>query len=161
MKSRTGTAASGPFGIHKDRVALPFCHSTLKAEKPKVFGYPLELNTLGDHIRAARLDRGLFQKDVAELVGVCTDTVTNWEKNRSNPDLRARPNVIDFLGYDPRLSDQSMATQLTSLPRARGLSQKELAKIMQIDPSTLSKWEQGKRTLQGVLLEKIRRLIDG
>ena len=83
-------------------VALPFCRSTLKAEKPEVFGYPPELNTLGDHIRARRLERGLFQKDVAKLVGVCTDTVTNGEKNRSSPDLRALPGVVEFLGYDPR-----------------------------------------------------------
>ena len=57
-------------------VAGTIRHSVLKAEKAKVFGYPPELNTLGDHVRAARLDRGLFQKDVAKLVGVCTNTVT-------------------------------------------------------------------------------------
>ena len=44
----------------------------------------------------------MFQKDVAKAVGVCTDTVTNWEKNRSDPDLRSVPQVLDFLGYDPR-----------------------------------------------------------
>ena len=102
----------------------------------------------------------MFQKDVAKLLGVCTDTVTNWEKNRSKPDLRALPNVIKFLGYDPRSADQSMASQLTSLRRARGLSQKELAKIMQIDPSTLSRWEQGKRTPQGLYLQQVRLILD-
>ena len=80
---------------------MPFCHSTLKAEKPKIFGYPPELNTIGEHIRAHRLDLGLFQKEVAELTGVCTNTVTNWEKNRSDPDLGARPRVLKLLGYDP------------------------------------------------------------
>ena len=49
----------------------------------------------------------MFQKDVAELVGVCTDTVRNWEKNRSNPDLRALARVLEFLGYDPRLENES------------------------------------------------------
>jgi transcriptional regulator with XRE-family HTH domain len=141
-------------------VSLPFCHSTLKAKKPKVFGYPSELNTLGDHIRAWRMDRGLFQRDVARLVDVTTDTVRNWEKNRSNPDLRALPGVLEFLGYDPLETGQSIAKQLTAVRRARGLSQKEHARILKVDPNTLSRWEQVKRTPQGVLLEKIRHLID-
>ena len=67
-----------------------FCRSMLKADKPKVFAYAPELKTLGDHVRARRLDLGLFQKDVAELVGVSTDTVTNWEKNRSEPERASK-----------------------------------------------------------------------
>ena len=141
-------------------VSLPFCHSTLKAERPKVFGYPFELKTLGDHVRARRLERGLFQKDVAKLVGVCTDTVTNWEKNRSNPDLRALPGVVEFLGYDPRPADQFVANQLTHARQARGLTQRELAQILRVDPSTLSKWELGIREPQGQYFQWIRLSLD-
>ena len=130
------------------------------AEKPKVFGYPHELETLGDHIRAARLDRDLFQKDVARLIGVTTDTVTNWEKGRSNPDLKQIPRVLEFLGYDPRPKDDSIASQLTRARQARGLSQKELARILKVDPSTLSKWEQGKRTQEGQYIEAVKRFLN-
>ncbi|MCZ6704988.1 MAG: helix-turn-helix transcriptional regulator [Bacteroidetes bacterium] len=160
MKSRTGIAASGPFGCHKDRVALPFCHSTLKAEKPKVFRYPPELNTLGDHIRARRLERGLFQKDVAQLVGVCTETVTNWEKNRSSPDLRVLPKVLEYLGYDPRMADESIGGRLVRSRQARGLSQRGVAHILGVDPSTLSKWELGTREPQGRYLQRVRLFLD-
>ena len=141
-------------------VALPFCHSTLKAEKPNVFGYPAELNTLGDHIRAARLDRGLFQKDVARLVGVSTYTVTNWEKNRSDPDLRALPAVLDFLGYDTRKVDESIGERIVQARQSRGLSQRELAQILSVDPSTLSKWELGTREPQGFYLHRVKRFLD-
>lgn len=38
-------------------LALPFCHFTLRAERPKPnwWLYPKELNTLGDHIKKKRL----------------------------------------------------------------------------------------------------------
>ena len=113
-----------------------------------------------DNIRARRLERGLFQKEVAKLVNVCTDTVTNWEKNRSNPDLRTVPKVLDFLGYDPRPSDLSVAGELTRARQARGLSQRELARILRVDPSTLSKWELGIREPEGLYLQRVRLFLD-
>ena len=57
----------------------------LVSKKPPSAMYPKELNTLGDHIRARRLNLGLLQKDVAEIIGVTTDTITNWDKNRLDP----------------------------------------------------------------------------
>jgi len=101
----------------------------------------------------------LFQKDVAQLVGVCTDTVTNWEKNRSNPNLRVLPRVLEFLGYDPRETGESVADQLIRLRRSRGLSQRELAQIVRVDPSTLSKWELGIREPEGLYLQRVRLFL--
>lgn len=74
----------------------------LSVAKPKVSAYPTELKTIGDHVRARRLDLGLYQQDVAKRIGVSTDTVTNWEKNRATPTPRTWPDIIEFLGYDPR-----------------------------------------------------------
>lgn len=80
---------------------LPFCQLTLRATKPRPSAYPASLSTIGDHIRTKRVDLGLRQCDVAEVVGVTTSTVTNWESNRTSPDLRAVPKVIEFLSYEP------------------------------------------------------------
>jgi len=63
--------------------------------------YPKELNTLRDHIKAKRIDLGLFQKEVTKTIGVTTDTITNWEKNRNQPMYRHYPRIIEFLGYCP------------------------------------------------------------
>ena len=82
-------------------VALPFAHLTLKTPKPRNPAYPEHINTLGDHIRAPRLDLGMHPKDVAALVNATTSTVTNWEKGRSNPRLYLVPWVSTFLGYNP------------------------------------------------------------
>ena len=91
-----------------------------------ISGYPSKLNTLGDHVRTRRLERGLFQSDVTQIVGVCTNTATNWEKNRSSPELGAIPRVLKFLGYDPRQTDESIGGQLVCARLALGPSQREL-----------------------------------
>ena len=42
---------------------------------------------IGQKLRQARLDSGLTQEAVAERVGVSRQTVSNWENNRSYPDI--------------------------------------------------------------------------
>jgi DNA-binding XRE family transcriptional regulator len=42
-------------------------------------GYPVELRSIGDHIRKRRLDLGLLQIEVAAQIGVTENTVLNWE----------------------------------------------------------------------------------
>ena len=81
--------------------ALPFCHLTLKAERPKPETYPDELITYGDHIRARRLDAGLSQRQAAEAISVDETSVFNWESNRVQPAVRLVPAIIRFLGYCP------------------------------------------------------------
>jgi transcriptional regulator with XRE-family HTH domain len=74
---------------------------SLKAQKPKSAKYPKKLETLGDHIRKRRLDLGIFQKDVAQKIGVIAETVFRWESNESLPSVSQLPRIIRFLGYDP------------------------------------------------------------
>ena len=73
----------------------------MTASRPLPPAYPRELRTLGDHIRKKRLDLGLLQKEVARLLGVDTDSVTNWEKNRYVPRRHLIPRIVEFLGYVP------------------------------------------------------------
>lgn len=44
---------------------------------------------------------GLLQRDVARQIGVNKDTIYNWETNRTGPEVRLIPRIIDFLGYAP------------------------------------------------------------
>ncbi len=83
--------------IHKDTPALPFCHFALKAEKPKDSRYPCKIMTFGDRLRAKRMDRGLYQKEVAAMLGVTVDTVCYWENNRVTPSSCLLPKLLQFL----------------------------------------------------------------
>ncbi len=63
-------------------------------EKPKPAEYPATLNTLGDRLRARRLDLGLYQKDVAVLFGVTVDTICYRENNRVRPCKELLPKAL-------------------------------------------------------------------
>ena len=86
---------------HTDRVSFPFDNFSFSALKPLNPAYPAKLETVGDHLRKRRLDLGLWQKQVAEQIGVTTCTITNWELNRTEPEIRYYPPIIDFLSYVP------------------------------------------------------------
>lgn len=63
-------------------------------------GYPEKPESIGGHIRKRRMDLGLFQREVAAMVGVKTESVYGWERG-VEPELRFMPNIITFLGYVP------------------------------------------------------------
>ena len=86
---------------------------------------------------------GLFQKDVAERIGVDTDTITNWELNRSEPKIQYLPKVIDFLEYVPFSPGESFPERLKAYRMVKGLTQRQLARELGVDPTTVMKWEAG------------------
>ncbi len=61
---------------------------TLVLSRPKELpkSYPVTLVTIGDHIRKKRIDLGLFQRQVAEIIGVCEHTIYRWE-NGTEPEF--------------------------------------------------------------------------
>ena len=120
---------------------MPICNIVLKGLKPNRQPYPKELVTYGDHIRKRRLDLDLSQPQVAQITKVETDTVTNWELNRNEPQVNHLPKIISFLGYIPKLDEDNLIKEYRI---KRGLSQKEMAKTLQINPATLSSVERGK-----------------
>jgi transcriptional regulator with XRE-family HTH domain len=122
---------------------LPFCHSEFRVARPRSERYPKQLNTLGDHIRARRIDLGLFQSAVAGQIGVCELTITNWERNASQPPVQYIPTIIRFLGYDPLASGASFPERLAAARRSRGMTQKRLADELGVDPTTIRDWEKG------------------
>ncbi len=118
---------------------------TLKASRPLPTVYPQALNTIGDHIRKKRLDLGLLQKEVAQQLGVDSNSVTNWEKGRTSPRLQLMPRIIEFLEYTPfQVKTGSLGERIVALRRVLGIRQEDLAGQLGVDPSTLARWEQGK-----------------
>jgi len=133
--------------------ALPFCHRVLCGRKLKSSKYPKQPNTLGDHIRKRRLDLGLFQKQVAEQIGVSEETIYRWESNESSPQVKFIPAIIKFLGYNPVPLPDSPCQRLVFYRQVRGLSQRNLAKETGIDPKAIELAETGKRPLSKKILK--------
>jgi transcriptional regulator with XRE-family HTH domain len=127
------------------------------AKKPLNSAYPKKLVTLGDHIRKKRLDLGLFQKDVAVTIGVNTCTITNWEKGHSEPKIRFIPRINEFLGYKlPLPPPTTLGERIEQYRTLSGVSQKEMARRIGIDPGTLSRLERG---LGGCLPWVLRKVM--
>jgi transcriptional regulator with XRE-family HTH domain len=122
---------------------LPFCHVTLRGQKPRP-GYPEHPATIGEHLKKRRLDRGLRQKDVARELGVNFKTYENWEQGKYEPEIRFLPAVIRFLGYDPSPAPVSLPDRIRAARRRQGISQRELARRLGLDPVTVWAWEAGR-----------------
>ncbi|MBI2998946.1 MAG: helix-turn-helix transcriptional regulator [Deltaproteobacteria bacterium] len=55
-------------------------------------------------MRRRRLELGLWQREVAEKIGVNPTTIYRWERNETRPPGRSMSRIIEFLGYVPYLS---------------------------------------------------------
>ncbi len=80
---------------------MPFCHVTLRGQKPLSPAYPRELRTLGDHLRKRRLDlglqtigqalkhyrhgQGLSQQELAIRLRMDPGTLAGWERAARTP----------------------------------------------------------------------------
>ena len=120
---------------------------------------PVRPETVGDHIRLRRLKLKLLQRQVAERVGVKEASVWNWEANGARPGFEYMPSIIDFLGYNPLPPANTWAERLVRGRTALGLSQKSFAWKLDVDPSTLARWESGEREPAGSFAARAERLL--
>lgn len=142
---------------------MPICHVTLSATKPRDRAYPLELKTIGDHLRKRRLDLGLLQREVAEQIGVTKCTIQYWETNRVSPAIRFRPLIRSFLGYDTydQNRSESLAESLRVHRLRLGLSRKELAGKLGVNESSVAHWERGEHHPTERSLKIINAFLSG
>lgn len=114
--------------------------------------------TLGEHLLAARYARGLRQQDVAARLGVSEWNYLNWEKGRTHPHLRFRPAIYRWLGCCPvETVPTGIGQRLVAWRTAQGLSQLGVARLLGIDPGTLSRVERGEL---GSPNQRVRRALE-
>ena len=99
---------------------------------------------MGEHLKKARLDRGMQQKEAAPEIGCDPASLLYWEKGRAAPEVRFWPAILRYLGYDPRPAPEGFGGRLRAAREAEGLSERELARRLGLDPGTLAAWERGK-----------------
>jgi site-specific DNA recombinase len=110
--------------------------------------------TLGDHLRLRRLSLKLLQRQVAAQFGINVASIYNWENNRGEPELRYIPAILTFLGYNPFPAPTSTGDRLISARTAAGISQREAARQIGVDQSTLARWERGEREPAGIFADR-------
>jgi transcriptional regulator with XRE-family HTH domain len=116
---------------------------------------------VGDHLRKARLDRGLSKEEVAELFGVEVKTVGDWERGRKEPRVWYLPRIIAFLGYDPLPQGASLGERLRGERKRRGLTQHQLARLLDTTQAMVSLLETGGEVTNARVLAAVRRFVEG
>ena len=53
---------------------------------------------IGSKIKAARIEKKLTQEQVAELLGVSRQTISNWENEKSYPDIISVIKMSEYYG---------------------------------------------------------------
>lgn len=96
---------------------------------------------MGDHIRKRRLDLGLLQREVGELIGVNDLTIKNWELHHTEPETQYYPAIIRFLGYNPLPEPATFGERLVYARKSMGLTRSELSRRSGLDESSLCGWE--------------------
>ena len=119
-------------------------------------GYPTNPQTLTEHVKRARMDKELTQKQVAEALNLTTDTIENWEANRNQVKLMHIPAVTKFLGYClvEYHKEGGWKQTLLNYRKQRGWSSLKMAKFFKIDEGSLKKIERGEK-----LMKKIEKRI--
>ncbi len=104
-------AAGGPGAgkishVPAGNALLAFCDRAIRVKIPSSSVYRgawrgliAEPKTLGEHLRRKRVDMGLTNIQVAEILGVAYQTVERWEHNRRPITPRNRAKIVAFLGY--------------------------------------------------------------
>jgi len=133
-----------------------FLPNTKIVGKPLKQVCPLHPQTLGEHIKKARIDKGLLQKEVAGIIQVTEDTITYWENGRLVPQVRYYPAIISFPGYYPFDHETvSVGGKLRQLLYCNGWNHIQCAKALGIDGGTVKRILKGKRTFK----EKSKNIV--
>jgi len=126
-------------------LALPCWHLRLSARKPLPPALRREPRTLGEHLRRARVQRGLKQGDVANEIGVGVRAVIDWELGYRRPPARFIPRITAFLGYCPWKAPEHAGERLRITREALGLCLERAAAVLGVGRSTADRWERGRR----------------
>lgn len=57
--------------------------------------------TLGEKIRSARKDKGITQKQLADLINVKHNSISDWESDKHKPDVDSLEKICDILDLNP------------------------------------------------------------
>ena len=137
---------------------MPFCQTTLVTEKPRK-SYPKVPSSIGEHIKKRWLDLRIDQKTNAHQIGVSTKTLHNWGAGMRSPHIVSIPYIIIFLGYYPFKPPQDLSERLLVARRHIGLSQRQMANVLSVDPGTYARWETGRRLPGRKYQERIQEVL--
>jgi transcriptional regulator with XRE-family HTH domain len=139
---------------------LPFSQLNITLPKPVGKGYTKLPQTIGNHIRNRRLELGLEQLEVGNLIGVSHNVIGIWERGEQFPNSGHRPKIVQFLGFVPWFIDTEMlGGKLEHARLMKGLSLGDVAKSLGTAKATVMHWEQNLYRPKPEIRPKITELL--
>ena len=119
-----------------------------------------ENSHIGRHMLKKRLELGMFQKDVATIIDVTAESISNWENGFSEPQIQFNPAIISFLGYVPFSHPmETLAQRIKSYRMVNGISHERMGNLLGVDSSTISGWETEEHVPRKLTLKKFEALL--
>lgn len=147
--------------ISNSNISTLFIGIKIQVKRPKPSNYPSYPISIGEHLLKKRLDNNKTQKEIASILKISINTLSNWENNKTRPNISQFAKIIEFLGYDPfKPNENTFASRILAYRRRKGLSQKKMAKILSLDEETIIRLEKGAKA-QLRTLEIVEKFLKG
>lgn len=125
---------------------MPFSELSVTLPLPDKRPFPKELQTVGNHIKSARLSRNILIKDVCSLLRINRETLRGWELGLFEPHVSHYPLIISFLGYNPcQFEIDTIAGKIKNYRYQHGLTQKQFGDLLNTEASVVWQWESNGR----------------
>ena len=81
------------------------------------------------------------------MLGAAKESLRHWELDQHEPEVRFFPAIIRWLGYNPLPEPKSRGEAIRRARLSKGLSMKELARVVGVDEETVAGVEAGRRRM--------------
>ena len=152
-----------PLYIHSFSFEHP--HASEKAAKfIELYKSPGQIHTVSDKLRYYRYEKGLMQKDVADLAGISRSTYLRYEEGgRDSYSLDIIKRIADVFSVPATelLDDYNLflfngqGRQIIEFREMKNMTQAELAEELGINTRILKKWELEKSKISKIMWEKL------
>lgn len=85
--------------------------------------------SMGEIIAALRREKGMTQKELADMLNITDKAVSKWERGLALPDTAAIPKLAEIFGVPV---EELISAKASSGAQRRGTGNEELAKIVNI-----------------------------
>ncbi|MBS1734395.1 MAG: transcriptional regulator [Bacteroidetes bacterium] len=142
-------------------LAIPFSELHNIVPIPDNRPFPASLEIIGNHIKKARLERGILIKDVITFIGIDRETLRNWERDATDPHVKYYPAIERFLGYAPWNSKAETLSEKIKMYRYRnGLTLEQFGNLLGVRECMVWEWESNNRMPYKKTKDRILSLLD-
>lgn len=163
IKKKGNKTVASPLYIHSFRFITP--KKVVEAQLFMLkFPDPDMITEVSDKLRYYRHKKGLYQIDIADHLGIQRSSYSAYEEHQKDyyaPALMDKiaeileVDVYDLLDDYNRFMYDGQGAYIKSLRKKLGVTQKELAKLMNVDLVKVKRWEQNKVRMFKFTWEKL------